>query len=143
MLKLLKKLTKCSKEDFSCTPERMASLTPWVNSSIIFYSKTFSWKTRRQVWYNFEGTKYATFLGTQAILGASYSLNFLKKGNEEEQQHCKCFVYRNRRCISAIQIQKQTLVTFTDICVWLITNIFLLFLSKFSCWIYWEIITLC
>ena len=31
--------------------------------------------------------------------------------------HCKCFVCRNRRCLSAIQIQKQTLVNSTDICV--------------------------
>ena len=53
--------------------------------------------------------------------------------------HCKYFVCRNRRRLSAIQIQKQTLAKSTDICVWLITNIFMLFLSKFSCWIYWKI----
>ena len=57
--------------------------------------------------------------------------------------HCKCFVCRNFRCLSAIQIQKQTLVNSIDIFVWLIKNVFMLFLSKFSCWIYWEIITLC
>ena len=54
--------------------------------------------------------------------------------------HCKCFVSRNRRCLSVIQIQKQTLINSTNICVWLITNIFMLFLSKFRCWIYWEMI---
>ena len=57
--------------------------------------------------------------------------------------HCKCFVCRNCKCLSAIQIQKQTLVNSTNIHVWLITSIFMLFLSKFICWIYWKIFTLC
>ena len=30
--------------------------------------------------------------------------------------HCKCFVCRNRRCLSAIKIQKQPLVISTPIC---------------------------
>ena len=53
------------------------------------------------------------------------------------------FACRNHRCLSAIKIQKQMLANFTNTCVWLITNIFMLFLSKFSSWIYWEIITFC
>ena len=56
---------------------------------------------------------------------------------------CKCFVRKNCKCLSAIQIQTQTFVNSTNICVWLITNIFMLFLSKFSSCICWEIITLC
>ena len=51
---------------------------------------------------------------------------------------CKCF-----SILSAITIQKQTLANSSNICVWLITNIFMLFLGLFSCWIYWEIINLC
>ena len=30
-----------------------------------------------------------------------------------------------------------------DCCVWMITDIFMLSLSKFSSWIYWKLITLC
>ena len=55
--------------------------------------------------------------------------------------HCKCFVCRNRKCLSAILMQKQTLVNSTNYCVWLITDIFMLLLSKFSDWIYWNVIT--
>ena len=34
-----------------------------------------------------------------------------------KEVHCKCFVCRNRRRLSAIQIQKQTLAKSTDVCV--------------------------
>ena len=42
--------------------------------------------------------------------------------------HCKCFVCRIRRCLSAFSIQEQTLAVSTCICLYWTTNIFMLFL---------------
>ena len=73
----------------------------------------------------------STNQGTNAVCLAKLSI------------HCKCFVCRNRKCLSVITIQKQTLINPTVIFVWLITNISMSFLSYFNSWIYLKKITSC
>ena len=92
--------------------------------------------------YNGLGPAAIFWVGTDGNYPSSSGILLQVELFIESHIHCKCFVCRNRRRLSAITIQKQTLVSSTNICVWLITNIFMLFLSKFSSCICSKIITL-